>query len=190
MGNVLIDFKPDLFLEKMGLNDPKDRKIIIDNTIEKDYWSQYDLGKININTLIQKSLDNVPDYLKKYTKELTRNWYKYADVIKGMPQLLEELRQKGYKLYLLSNAGYNQASYFKKFPYQLDGQVVSAFYHVSKPDAKIYEILLKKYHLKGQECIFIDDRPENVLGAVVPGITIGLTFKNTKELRKDLKKYL
>ena len=190
MGNVLIDFKPDLFLEKMGLSNPKDRKIILDNCVEKDYWLQYDLGKINIDTLIQKSLENVPNHLKKYTKELIRNWYKYAEVVKGMPELVQELKDKGYKLYLLSNAGYNQPSYFKKFPYKLDGQVVSAFYHVAKPDAKIYEILLNKYHLKANECLFIDDRPANVLGAADQRIAVGLTFTNIKELRKDLKKYL
>ena len=34
-----------------------------------------------------------------------------------------------------------------------------------KPDDEIYRILLKRYHLVPEKCVFFDDRIENVEGA-------------------------
>ena len=36
---------------------------------------------------------------------------------------------------------------------------------VIKPNRKIFETLLNKYHLKAEECVFIDDGPANVESA-------------------------
>ena len=52
----------------------------------------------------------------------------------------------------------------------LDGAVVSYQIHETKPDAAIYENLLEKYQLNPTECLFFDDRTENVEGAVNVGI--------------------
>ena len=43
-----------------------------------------------------------------------------------------------------------------------DGIIVSCdVYHI-KPEREIYEYMLDQYHLRTQECFFIDDRLENV----------------------------
>jgi len=39
--------------------------------------------------------------------------------------------------------------------------VVSAYEGCVKPEAKIYQILLDRYHLNADETIFIDDSPIN-----------------------------
>ena len=57
-----------------------------------------------------------------------------------------------------------------KFLNVLDGGVVSYQVHVLKPDREIYEILLEKYSLKAEECLFFDDRMDNVEGAKKVGI--------------------
>ena len=41
---------------------------------------------------------------------------------------------------------------------------------ITKPDERIYEYLLKKYSLDRKECIFFDDREENVIKARELGI--------------------
>ena len=38
-----------------------------------------------------------------------------------------------------------------------DGIIISAHEHIKKPDKKIFEVLMSRYKLKPQECIFIDD---------------------------------
>ena len=52
--------------------------------------------------------------------------------------------------------------YFFKY---FDGGVISAEVKLSKPDSQIYEILLEKYSLVPEECLFIDDLEINVKGS-------------------------
>lgn len=37
------------------------------------------------------------------------------------------------------------------------GIVISAHEHVKKPDEKVYRLLLERYNLNAEECLFIDD---------------------------------
>ncbi|WP_409271717.1 HAD family hydrolase [Neobacillus sp. SCS-31] len=48
--------------------------------------------------------------------------------------------------------------------------ILSAHVKTEKPDEAIYKIALERLHAKGSDCIFIDDKLENVLGASGIGI--------------------
>ena len=106
-----------------------------------------------------------------------------AQILKGAPVVAAmneanaarcaALKEKGYKIYLLSN--YSEELFHvhtkgAKFLDVLDGEVVSYQVHALKPDREIYEILLEKYSLKAEECLFFDDRMDNVEGAKKVGI--------------------
>ena len=75
-----------------------------------------------------------------------------------------------------------------KFLNYFEGTVVSGDEKVRKPYKKIYEILLNRFDLKPQHCVFIDDSMDNVKGAENIGIK-GIHYKNSDQLRKDLKLY-
>jgi len=60
---------------------------------------------------------------------------------------------------------------------------------VIKPDPRLYRILLDRYGLKAEECVFIDDNPANVAGAEAVGIK-GILFKNAEQLRAELEAVL
>lgn len=97
---------------------------------------------------------------------------------KGVPrpeiwQQVVDLKEKGYRIYLLSN--YSQEMFEKhtkgaSFLKVLDGGVISYQIHAIKPDHEIYETLLKRYDLKPEECVFLDDRLENVEGGKRAGM--------------------
>ena len=53
-----------------------------------------------------------------------------------------------------------------------DGGVASCEVKINKPDPRIYQALLDKYHLRADECIFIDDRAENLVAASALGFGI------------------
>ena len=53
-----------------------------------------------------------------------------------------------------------------------DGGVASCEVKVNKPDPRIYQALLDKYHLRADECIFIDDRADNLVAASALGFGI------------------
>ena len=52
-----------------------------------------------------------------------------------------------------------------------EGTVVSALEKCVKPDRRLYEILLNRYDLKPEECLFIDDLRANCDGAERAGMT-------------------
>ena len=100
------------------------------------------------------------------------------DPIEGAREFCETLKEKGYKVYVLSNASDLFYVYFPKFlPLDFfDGVFVSADYRMLKPDVEIFYAFLEKYGLKADECLFVDDLPENVAGAATAGMN---TFRFT-----------
>lgn len=56
----------------------------------------------------------------------------------------------------------------------LDGIVVSGVEKVKKPDSRIYQILLTRYSLNPAECLFLDDREENLRAAALQGMQVEL----------------
>ena len=189
MGGVLIEWSPIEFIKRLGVND-KDIDLIYESTVKKPYWHEYDLGQINKEELYQKCLNHLPVRLHKIAKEFIGNWSSVSKEIEGMNEYCLSLKQKGYKLYMLTNAGKNQVYYIRNYPYKyFDGKCVSAHYGVGKPDKEFYEILLKKYNLNRDECIFVDDVLENVLGAEKIGIK-AIQFKSVEQLRKEVSKLL
>lgn len=98
--------------------------------------------------------------------------------IDGAKELVEELKNNGYKVYLLSNASINQKNYWSSVPGSefFDGVLVSSFIKIIKPQPEIYEYLLNKYNLKREECVFIDDSTQNVEASEYVGMKGGLFF--------------
>ena len=104
-------------------------------------------------------------------------------------KLIKELKAKGYKLILASNAGlrFDQfKSRIKALSY-LDDLIISAKIKLSKPDPKFFNYILKKHSLKAKECLFIDDLFKNVLAATNLGINGFVYNGNIKVLRAYLK---
>ena len=81
---------------------------------------------------------------------------------------------------------YNPRVIFPKyFPLEaFDGVVVSSDVHMIKPDIRICQYLLEKYGLQPQECLFIDDREENVEGARTAGMEAVVFQNNFTEIAK------
>lgn len=107
--------------------------------------------------------------------------------IPGTVSLLYQLKEK-YGIYGLTNwsaetitVAYERYPFFKDF----DGIVVSAEEKVIKPDRRIYQILLDRYNLKAENCVFIDDSLRNVKAAEELGM-VAIHFENPEQLRCKL----
>lgn len=112
--------------------------------------------------------------------------------IPGMQELAEGLRERGYRLYGLSNWSAETFPLVRdRYPVLrlLEGYVVSGEEKVVKPDPRIYRILMERYGLKPEECLFIDDNPDNIAGGEAVGIR-GVVFSSPEELKKQLAEVL
>ena len=67
-----------------------------------------------------------------------------------------------------------------------DGLVISAFEGVLKPDLTMYRTILSRFALKAEECVFTDDMPANVAGALAAGID-GFVFRGTEDFIRELR---
>lgn len=108
--------------------------------------------------------------------------------LEGTREIIEALKEKGFRLGLLSVHGKEWIEYCEAtFDYhKLFAATEYSFEAgVSKPDKKAYLRILKKLKAKPDECIFIDDNPRNLPPAEALGIKT-ILFKNANQLRKDL----
>ena len=71
-------------------------------------------------------------------------------------------------------------------PY-MDGGILSYQDLVIKPEPEIYRLLIERYHLIPEECVFLDDLQANLDGAAAFGIHT-ILFKNQQDAIKQLKK--
>lgn len=123
------------------------------------------------------------------------HYYKYRPFNIGILELINELKEKGYKIYILSNNNKEAEEYLLELPdfEVLDGWIFSCDYQIMKPDSRIYNILFETYNLKPEECFFIDDSKRNVEVGEELGMTgFVLDHENNgiNELRKELEKVL
>ena len=173
VGGVLFDYRwKEMFMD-YGLDE--DNAIRVGTQMFNDpdrTWDIFDLGI--------KSDEEIADiFCKKYPgdEDVIRWFIRHGEYMQvPRPKVwkkVHELKQKGYKIYILSNY---PESLFKKhteyadFMDDIDGLMVSYMIHKTKPAEDIYKALCDKYGLDRSESIFFDDRSENVEGAVKFGM--------------------
>lgn len=189
MGNVLLNYDPEIPLNAF-VKEEEGKNIIRRELFEGEEWIQRDLGLISREEQFSRISRRIPGYLHGPLKRCVYEWDICMTPVPGAKEFCACVKEKGYGIYVLSNASTDFYEYFPGFqPLDyFDGIVVSADLHIIKPDLKIYKYLLEKYHLRAGECLFIDDRQENVDAAKNIGMH-GVVFRdNYGDIRKMIEK--
>ncbi len=141
---------------------------------------------------IKASLGQIPPqefwavlgYGKEYPDietEFLDNWYSFdTDFL----EVAKDLKRK-YNIAMLSNDLKNWSSFLRnKFNinHLFDVVVISGDVGYRKPDKRIYEILLNKTQSFAEECLFIDDKLENLQAASELGIKTIKFVRNTDKV--------
>jgi|GEM_PF-1488679 len=104
-------------------------------------------------------------------------------------ETIKKLKEKGVKIFALSNIEYNAAEYHSKFVSFLDGIAQKVYYseHTGfvKPHPKAYEHILDENKLKPEDCIYFDDMHENVEAAKKLGIK-SFVYEGVDQIKKLL----
>ena len=145
-----------------------------------------DLGEISDPDRYDLVKNRVPEAYWPHLKKCCDGWYVCMEELEGARAFCEYVKQAGYGIYILSNASDAFYTYFPDFlpTDYFDGVVVSADIHMIKPDREIFEYLLKKYGLRAEECLFIDDMQENVEGARAAGMQAHRFTGSHEEIKK------
>jgi len=186
LGNVLISFRPSEFFDKKNYPETIKAKILSDIFGSKE-WKMLDNGDISTAEVIESI--SLKSSLKR--EEIAHIFNLRTEIMYPLDlnvKLLPELKKQGFRLYFLSNFPIDifeeiKTGYF--FFRYFDGGVISSEVKYSKPDRRIFEILLKKYSLEATECLFIDDIELNVSSAEMLGIK-GLVTFGSEDISKEL----
>ena len=163
LGRVIIFFDNNIFFEKIANYCPFSKEEIAELTsAHLEIVRSFDEGKITPEEFynqVTKVLQASIDYDSFYSI--------YNDVFSLNPPVLEIMqRLKGnYRLVLLSNTDVMRFGFVKKkFPEIMifDEYILSYEVGSMKPHPQIYREALKRTGVKAEECIFIDDKEENV----------------------------
>lgn len=181
MGNVLLDYNPDVPLDRF-CPDAEAKEIIRRELFEGPEWAMGDRGEIADSERYAFVAPRVPEKYREALKNCAMRWDICMTPVEGAMDFCKYVKSKGYGIYVLSNASDKFYEYFPNFaPTEyFDGIVVSADEGVTKPDIRIYEIFLRRFGLKPEECLFIDDREDNAEGARAAGMQ-AFVFRNDFE---------
>lgn len=184
MGGVIVDFIWREHFENMGLSGEIVERVA-DATVRNINWNEFDRGVMDVYDVIDLFVKDYPELEKEI--RLVLNPKDFPKMIRKYPytdELIDALKERGYNIYILSNFPdytYNNSPHALDFIEKTDGQIISYQYQVIKPDEAIYEMLLSEYNLNAGECLFIDDKEENVEGAANCGI-MSVRFTGLEDL--------
>ncbi|MFH1221694.1 MAG: HAD family phosphatase [Candidatus Micrarchaeota archaeon] len=157
---------------KSGIRGPELIALFHGELSEEEYWLKIiekNNWKVDVNTFKKAVRDNFKE-------------------IKGTREIIEQLNENGFKLGLLSvhtkewiDHCLQKYDYHKLFHTTLYSFEVAA----SKPDKKVYHLILQRLGATPEECLFIDDNPKNLVPAQELGIAT-ILFKNPEQLKKEL----
>jgi len=108
-------------------------------------------------------------------KEFLDYWFSGEHVDQNMIELAKNLREKQIKVFLLSNNFRERAEFYRQnFPEifaNSDGTYFSWETGFTKPDPRAWQNILSEHNLRPEECVFIDDKQENLDTAKNLGLT-------------------
>ena len=191
LGGVLIDWNPEYVYLKEFNGDRIKMKWFFDNICTPSWNEQQDEGKL-MKKATQERVKLFPEY-KRLIEMFYGRWEEMLkEEISGTVKILENLKRNNYRLIALTNWSaetFPIAIKKYKFLKLFEGIVVSGEIKMLKPFKEIYDFTLKKYNLDPKECVFIDDKLENIEAAKYLGFRV-IHLTNPKTIEVDIKKYL
>lgn len=189
LGMVIIFFDNDIFLNKMMNYSPfsleEMKELVVENF---GLVESFDRGKMTPEKFYQ-------EVAARFRAEIDyHSFFRiYNDIFTLNPPVLNIMKKlkSQHRLVLLSNTDVMRFGFIQKtFPEILffDAYVLSYEVGCMKPDSRIYKVALKRAEARAKECLFIDDREENVMAALKLGLQ-AIHFGPQTDLKTSLQEY-
>ncbi len=187
-GGVVMDWDQRYFYKDYFKDDEK-LEYFLGNIATNEWNAEQDRGR-TLKEGTEILLNQFPDW-EKEIRAFYDNW---TTMLRGdIPENVEVLRKlehSKYQLFGLTNWSHETFPYalanydfFKIFKGKI---VVSGEEKLIKPDPKIWEVLMERYHIKAEESVFIDDNAKNIEVAKSLGF-ICVHITPTSNLEKELR---
>jgi 2-haloacid dehalogenase len=186
VGGVLLDWSPNYLYDEL-IPDAVRREHFLTKVATPEWNRQQDAGRTWAEAVAELSAAN-PDHAE-WIEAYDTGWLRMVrGVIEDTVEVFDEIRAAGIPTYALTNFSTEKWEVATEaFPVlrEFDGVVVSGTERTTKPDEKIYRILLERYDLDAGRTFYTDDVQHNVEAARAVGLDAEL-FTGATVLRDQL----
>ena len=190
LGNVLISFRPEEYIAEFGFD--ADKAETLRKIIFSPAWNEYDRGVYKDSLELADALaEKHPEFESEIRLLLDRCWVRLNTLKSETQEYMKELKSRGYGIYILSNLNFDAWEFVKQFEFftLADGSVYSCLEGKCKPEGAIYRVLLERFGLRAEECLFTDDSPVNIAAAEALGIK-GVVFTSLEDAKPKIEAML
>ncbi len=188
IGNVLVGFEWQAFFQKFGYSKEILQRIF-KATVESAVWAEYDRGALSDEEIMDAFIANDPEIEKELRESLTNIQGMVVRYDYAIPWV-KELKSKGYQVLVLSNfasRAYEDCQDALDFLPYVDGGILSFREKLIKPQPEIYQLIIDRYHLRAEECVFLDDTKVNLAAAEKFGMHT-IHFIDQIQAKEELEK--
>ena len=186
MGNVLYRWDLRYLFEKL-IDDQEELDWFLSNVVTPEWHFQHDAGR-PLAEMLPERIDQFPEYEGHIRAYVARFNETIPGPVEGSLEIVHDLAANGTPIFGITNFGSEFWRQFRPtapvFDYFQD-IVVSGDEKLVKPDREIYELALRRFGREAEQCLFIDDRLENIEAGEAMGIK-GHHFQSAIELRQQL----
>ena len=186
IGNVILEWNPQKLLDSL-FSCKTENKEAMENIIAHEDWQMLDKGTLSLEEAISRANDRCHIGVNKIRK-LFEETPKSLIPIQETVDVIMELSEKGYSLYVLSNMHKHSFEYlsgaydiWKHF----SGIVISSHIKSIKPEPEIFEYLIGTYNLIPRNTVFLDDLKCNIATAKKFGLN-EIHVKNASQSKEEL----
>jgi putative hydrolase of the HAD superfamily len=190
LGGVLITWRPQEIIDAF-YTEPALRAALREHVFDHADWVEMDRGTLDELALVPRFAGR----MARSESEMAALLDRVRDSLLPMPasiELVTRLRQRGLKLYALSNisnAMFRHIESRYEFFALFEGIVISGAVNLMKPEPEIYEHIVRRFSIRADETVFIDDLPRNVEGARRLGMN-AIRFENVEQCSRELEALL
>ena len=172
-GGVIVKYSFETYLD--WFNFDKCLQQQFNELFKSSQWVQLSKGEITSRQFEEYAKSIFPQHKKEVEAILdVENLKHLISPYQQTLDYIDNLRERGYKVFLLSDIVEDTITYMKQavdnWEDKFDGIVYSCRVGMVKKEGKIFDFLLKKFGLVAEETLFVDDTVRNLQEAEKHGI--------------------
>ena len=188
MGNVLYRWDLRCLFKKL-IEDKQELDWFLSNVVTPEWHFQHDAGR-PLDEMVPERINRFPQYANHIHAYATRFIETIPGPVEGSLSIVQRLAANGIGVFGITNFGSEFWGQFRPTAPifdQFQDIIVSGEENLVKPDRAIYELALQRFDRTADQCLFVDDREENITGCEQVGIR-GHLFADAPALENELKR--
>jgi 2-haloacid dehalogenase len=187
IGNVLYRWDLRCLFARL-IDDPEELDWFLAHVVTPEWHFQHDAGRSFADMVAERSREfpQYSEHIRAYSRRFPET---IPGPVDGMIDIVRALAQRGVPLFAISNFGAEAWAQFRPSAPIFDifsDIVISGEEQLIKPDPAIFGLSLERFSRRAEQCLFIDDRQDNIEAAQALGMA-SHHFQDATQLESNLK---